>query len=330
MMTTKEVFMATLNGEKADRYVNQYEYMGLLVDPVMLGVGGFAITMKPGDHEISGWGVEVEFVPGHPGPMPVLNDDTLVIKDIEDWKECVKAPEVVYSDEAWQPCIDAIKEMDRDNQFVTAFTGPGLFEKVHYLCGFENALMYLISDPEPMHDLIDFVKDWELKLAEQQIKHLHPEVLFHHDDFGGQKSSIMSPEMFKEFIVPAYKEIYGYYRDNGVIIVHHSDSYAANLVPDMIDMGVQVWQGCMSTNNIPELIKNYGDKLCFMGGIDSGKVDRPDWTPELVRNVVETTCRENGTKHFIPCHIMGGPDSVHPGVYDTITKEVDRMSKIMF
>ena len=49
------------------------------------------------------------------------------------------------------------------------------------------------------------------------------------------------------------------------IIVHHSDSYGENLVPFMIEMGMDVWQGCMSTNNIPEIIKKYGGKLTIMG-----------------------------------------------------------------
>lgn len=50
----------------------------------------------------------------------------------------------------------------------------------------------------------------------------------------------------------------------------------------MIDMGIDIWQGTMSSNNIPELIQKYGDKITIMGGIDSASVDRPDWTPELV------------------------------------------------
>ena len=58
--------------------------------------------------------------------------------------------------------------------------------------------------------------------------------------------------MFEEFIYPAYKDIYGVYKENGAdLIVHHSDSYAATLVPYMIDMGISIWQGVMTTNDIP-------------------------------------------------------------------------------
>ena len=101
--------------------------------------------------------------------------------------------------------------------------------------------------------------------------------------------------MFAEFLVPAYKKLYGFYKENGVeLIVHHSDSYAANLVPHMIEIGIDIWQGVLSTNNIPELIEKYGGKISFMGGIDNGKVDFEGWTPELIAQEVESLQRMPG------------------------------------
>ena len=69
----------------------------------------------------------------------------------------------------------------------------------------------------------------------------------------------MSVNMFNDFFLDAYKEIYGYYKSHGVeYVVHHSDSYAATLVPSMIEMGIDVFQGCMETNKVDELLKKYG------------------------------------------------------------------------
>ena len=61
---------------------------------------------------------------------------------------------------------------------------------------------------------------------------------------------------------------------------HHSDSYAATFVPAMIEMGIDVWQGCFSTNDLPTLIKKYGGKITFMGGIENCLVDFDGWTEE--------------------------------------------------
>lgn len=137
--------------------------------------------------------------------------------------------------------------------------------------------------------------------------------------------------MFAEFIVPAYKRLYGFYKENGVeLIIHHNDSFSANLVPYMIEMGIDVWQGCMTTNNTPELVKQYGGQLTFMGDLDNGLLDREDWSEELIAKEVERACRSNGKLYFIPCLVRGLPGSTYPGVYEAVSKEIDRMSKEMF
>jgi uroporphyrinogen-III decarboxylase len=197
--------------------------------------------------------------------------------------------------------------------------------------GVDDTLTNFYEEPEYIREMIDFITEYELGFAEEYIKHLKPDCLFHHDDWGHQYSSFISPEMFEEFLLPTYKKIYGYYKRNGVeIVIHHSDSYAANLVPAMIEMGVDVFQGCLSTNNIPQLIKDYGPKISFMGSLDNGKLDREDWTRDLIREEVEKVCRENGKHYFIPCLTAGGEGSNFPGVYEAVSEEIDRMSQKMF
>lgn len=191
--------------------------------------------------------------------------------------------------------------------------------------------MAFYEEPEAMHELINYITEFELEFAEILIDRIHPDALFHHDDWGSQISSFLSPSMFQEFFVPAYKKIYGYYKANGVeLIVHHSDSYAANLVPAMIEMGIDIFQGVMNTNNIPELINNYGRQISFMGGLHSGELDFPDWTPERIAEDVERACKANGKSFYIPCITHGGAMSHFPGVYEEIDKQIDKMSKEMF
>jgi hypothetical protein len=67
-----------------------------------------------------------------------------------------------------------------------------------------------------------------------------------------------------------------------------------------------------------------------MGGIDNGKVDREDWTRELIKEETFRACREYGKEFYIPCTTMGDPASIYPGVYDTVLEEIDKASKEMF
>ena len=149
---------------------------------------------------------------------------------------------------------------------------------------------------------------------------MHPDCLFHHDDWGTQKSLFMSRDMFDEFLLEPYKRIYGFWKANGVeVIVHHSDSYVADLIPSMIEMGVDVHQGTLDTNRIPEQIKNYGGKISFMGGLNNGKYDKANWRREEIRaGLAELLEETKGMKYLIPALTMGEPGAIFPGVYDCV------------
>ena len=57
----------------------------------------------------------------------------------------------------------------------------------------QQTLLNLYENPDDMHDLIRYITDFELRMADEICSHLHPDALFHHDDWGTQKSSFMSP-----------------------------------------------------------------------------------------------------------------------------------------
>lgn len=328
MLTKKQNLIETIKGGKPDRFVKQYEFLNMIAEAAFPMTG---IPMTPGQTSKDGWGVTWRFLEGQIGSFPVHDEEHVVIKDITKWREYVHKPVIPIDDESWKPAIDHANAVDRKEEFVTAMYAPGVFEMTHHMMGMENALMAFYEEPESMHELINYITEFELEFARLFIDKIHPDALFHHDDWGSQISSFFSPAMFEEFFLPAYKRIYGYYKDNGVeLIVHHSDSYAANLVPQMIEMGIDIFQGAMNTNNIPELIKNYGGKISIMGGLHSGELDFPGWTPEIIAADVERACKANGKLFYIPCITHGGPMSHFPGAYEEINKQIDRMSKEMF
>ena len=329
MLTKRQNFLETIRGGNPDRFVNQYEYLSMVRgDPIS---GASARPVKGQGPVVDAWGVTKNFPDNVPGPFPVHDYEHRVIKDIEKWKEVVHMPKTDYPDEAWAAYEANAAAIDRNEYFCTASVAPGIFEQVHYLMSIDEALVAFYTNPDEMHELIDYITEYELKLAEQLCKHAHPDALFHHDDWGSHNSSFMSPEMFEEFFVPAYKKVYGYYKDHGVeIIVHHSDSYAANLVPAMIEMGIDVFQGCVTTNDVPALVKEFGGKIAFMGDVNNGVCDIPNWTPELIEKEFRRACENNGKYYFIPCLTMGGAMSTYPGVYECATETIDRLSKEMF
>jgi len=327
MLTKRENLMEVIRGGNPDRFSNQYEAFGIIpVNPI---AAASPYPFVPGETCVDAWGVTHTFEPGTPGPFPVHENGLKVLDDITQWREKVKAPNLIFPDEMWAGMkAQFVDRINTEEQIPTLFFPVGLFERAHYLMGIEDTLCNFYEEPEEMHALLDYLTEWEIGYAEQVCAHYPIEAVFHHDDWGTQTNSFFSPEMFAEFFVPRYKKIYDTYRKLGVkLIIHHSDSYCANLVPHMIEMGIDIWQGCLTSNDLPALIKEYGGKISFMGGLDNGIIDRADWTAEKIEAHVREICGQCGKKYFIPCMCAGMPDSAFPGVFKAASKAIDKLSQ---
>ncbi len=325
MLTAKENMREVVRGGTPDRLPNSYEALRLLVHPFFM-FGGPGVV-KGGPDVVNAWGVTQSFPAHTPGPFPVHTPDKIVIKDIENWRDYVKAPSLDFTDEQWAAARAMYDAIDGTKTYKAAMVAPGLFEQCHHLMSMPEALMAFYEYPDEMHELIDFFCQWELELAKGICEHLQPDAIFHHDDWGTEISSFLSPEMFQEFFVEPYKKIYKYYHEHGVeLIVHHSDSYAANLVPCMIEMGIDVWQGCISTNNVPELIKKYGGQISFMGAIDNKFVDFEGRTYETCDKVARDVIAACGDKYFIPCLTQGDPGCAYKGTYEYLVDVIDHVN----
>ena len=322
MLTAKENMREVIRGGNPDRVVNQYEAVQLLLHPFMMFSGPRLV--KGGPDIVDAWGVTNSWPENVPGQFPVHTPDKIVLKDIENWRDYVKFPSLDFTPEQWAICKGMYDAVDGTKAYKATLVVGGLFERCHHLMSIEEALMAFYEYPDEMHELIDALTEWELKLAEGICENLHPDAVFHHDDWGSEKNSFMSPAMFEEFFLEPYKKIYSYYKSHGCeLVIHHADSYCANLIEYMIEMGIDVFQGAMKSNNNPELIAKYGDKITIMGEIDNKQVDFQGWTDADCKNAALTAIERCGEKYFIPCITQGGPGSTVSGTYVSLTKAID-------
>ena len=322
MLTPRENYYQAAKGLNPDRFANQYEALRLCLNPSALHNPS---PVKGGPDVVNAWGVLYSFPNNAPGPFPVHKPDTIVIQDIEEWKKYVKAPSLDFPDSEWDMFKEIYDSVDTNLAYKAAFVAPGLFEMCHHLGEIQNIMMNFYEYEDEMHDLIKYIADYELRLADLICSKLKPDALFHHDDLGSRTSTFMAPAMFEEFYVDAYKEIYGYYKSHGCeLVIHHSDSYGRTLIPYMIDMGIDVWQGTMTSNNIPEIREEYCGKIAFMGGFDGADWDKEDWDAEDMKKRAYEWLDTLDPKGYIPCVAQGGPDSVYDGVYTTLIDIIDQ------
>ena len=327
MLTPRENLIEVMKGGKPERFVKQFEAFALPFHAAYRARN----FPRPGEvNKVTSWGPTVSWAADQPGAFPVHTPELIVCKDIENWREYVHAPSLKAIPEAeWEKDQEVFEKIDRKEQFAMAFIAPGIFEQCHYLCEITNVLMAFYESPDELKELIKYITEWELELADVVCDHLHPDGVFHHDPWGTQISTFVSPDMFAEFFLEPYKEVYSHWRSRGAeLIVHHSDSYAETLVPYMIEMGIDIWQGVMTTNDIPAMIEKYGRDITFMGGINSASVDYEGWTREVIDAEVERACGDYGPLYFVPGLSQGLGVSTFPGVYDAVQESIEAYSKV--
>ena len=316
-MTAKEIFLELLKPDgKPERQLVQYEALQMaLGDPI----GGYLhMGRMPGATITDRWGTVIEWPADAPGSMPLVTDENKVIKDITRWRDYVHAPEFIShsSDpEAWAALRAKTRERAGDERLVAGFMATGIFEQCHFLMPFKDVLTNLYDHPKEMHELIDYITEFRLAYVKHLIENLKPDVIFSHDDWGTKDALFMKPDMWREFFKEPYRRFYGYIREQGVIAIHHADSYLAPIVEDMAEIGIQVWQGVLPENDIPALQQRLKGRMVLMGGIGAA-IDREDAGEEEVRRYVHDALHEYCPGgHFIP--------SITYGLAGTVYKHVD-------
>lgn len=212
MLTPRQNFIETVKKDGTpDRYVKQFEAIHLLMEtPYNI----HSPEPWPGqEHVVNGWGVTNSWPEGFPGMFPVHDAEHIVCKDIAHWQDYVHAPNIIYPEAEWENVIKEAESIDRNEYFVAPFISPGIFEQCHYLMEIQNCLIAFYEEPDAMKDLIKYITDWNIQYADELFKYVKPDLWFQHDDWGTQISTFISPEMFEEFLLPSYKELYGHHKE---------------------------------------------------------------------------------------------------------------------
>lgn len=322
-MNARENFLALVNGGTPEALVNEWEPFGSVFDPLM----GITLTAIVGQSVIDPWGVTIYWGEDEPGAMPMVTEENKVCKDITHWRDYVKAPDIQNAVLDWTGANAQAEEIHAQDKLTMSLMATGLFEQMHYLMGFEDALMNLLLEPESAHELLDYLMEYKLTYAKILVENLHPDVVLFHDDWGSKMNLFMSGDTWREFFKPRYEKIYRYFKENGVITIHHADSHCQVIARDIADIGIDIWQGVLPQNDIPQIQKIVGNDLILMGGIDASIVDVADWTEEKIREEVRRACRAYAPGgNYIPCLTYGGEGSIFPGVNDIIMDEIRKIS----
>jgi uroporphyrinogen decarboxylase len=155
-----------------------------------------------------------------------------------------------------------------------------------------------------------------------------PDFMFFYEDMGFKEKPFMSPDMYREIMLPGHKLLFDFSHSKGMKVVVHSCGYVEPFVPGLIEAGMDCLQAMevKAGMDLPTLCAKFGDRISFFGGIDIRIIASNDFAKideELNRKILPVL--EKGTGY-----ILHSDHSIPPEVeHDTLKYFFDHGRRIV-
>jgi len=174
---------------------------------------------------------------------------------------------------------------------------PGIFQRVRFLRGFENAMLDFFLYPDKLKSLIDLVLEYIIGMLENYKKFDGIHGIRMEEDWGSQAQPFISHSLFKEFFLEAYKKLVRFVHLNGWYFCMHSDGKINIYMDDFIDAGVDIIGLEQPVVVGIKEISRYKGKVCFEGSVDtqfSLPTDDYDLIRREAKEILENWCTKDG------------------------------------
>ncbi|MCD6510510.1 MAG: hypothetical protein J7L11_09015 [Thermoprotei archaeon] len=179
------------------------------------------------------------------------------------------------------------------------------FEQACRLFGFNEIFKRMIMGDKTVDKVLD--KLFEITYTQAKLLlEAGVDEIYNGDDVGAQGTMLISPRLWRKYLKPRYKKLAWIIHSKGAFFHFHSDGWIEPIIPDLIEVGVDVLEPLQPETMDPAKIKReYGDKLSFEGAISIQKT-LPFGTPEEVAEEARKRIEELGPTGYIlrPSHTI--------------------------
>lgn len=270
---------------------------------------------EPTGHVHDIWGVEYEYIPMDGGGRylhavchPLVDvTDPAVLDDYPwprlDWFDFTTLPGQVAR---------------YDNYAIMTAPGdasPGVLTTMQSLLGEERAWTDMIVNPTFFRALADRILAFEMPFIDALFTAAGGRIDFFRigDDYGTQQGLLVGPALWRAFLRPGLEAMAAVARRHGAFYYHHSCGSVRELIPSLIDLGVDVLDPVQvgARGMVPaELKREFGHRLSFSGGVDEQQLlnhGSPDEVRAGVRSLLDDMGHGGGfflgPTHNLQCDI---------------------------
>ena len=207
------------------------------------------------------------------------------------------------------------------DRFRCANLGFSLFERAWTLCGMENLLIYMVTEPDFVTELFRAITDFNLQVIDIFLDYDFDAVYFG-DDWGQQRGLIMGPDLWRKFVKPSLTKMYGLVKDKNRFVAQHSCGDISEIFPDVIEAGLDAYQTFQpEIYDIRTTKAQYGHHLSFWGGISTQRLlpfESPNSLIKKAAEIMQIVGKNGG--------LIAGPTHAIPG--DVPPENIDAMIKL--
>lgn len=205
--------------------------------------------------------------------------------------------------------FDSLRKALLERQEYVRFSGmwTPFFHLLCDLFGMEQYFINMYLRPAVVQAATEKIVDFYLEANKRCFEECRGEidVFFFGNDFGTQIDLLISPEMFKKFVLPYLRKIVDLAKSYNVPVMLHSCGAIAKIIPFLIDIGIDALhplQARARGMDAETLAKNFKGKLTFVGGVDTQEL-LVYGSPEEVRQEVLYLRKTFGGRYIVsPSH----------------------------
>jgi uroporphyrinogen decarboxylase len=127
------------------------------------------------------------------------------------------------------------------------------------------------DDPEMIRDMVFFWTDYVAGLLERGFEYCVPDEVHLSEDMAYKAFSMISPDMAREFLMPAWAAWGEVIRSHGVpVYAMDSDGFIGELIPLWIEAGINACDPIevAAHNDIVAFRERFGSRMAYRGGVD--------------------------------------------------------------
>ena len=170
------------------------------------------------------------------------------------------------------------------------------FLRLQDIRGYENLTFDMADRAPELPRLIEMIESFNYEFVLKWLK-LEPDIMSFPEDLGMQHGPMISPDHFRAYIKPVYRNIMKPARERGSIVHMHSDGDIRALIDDIIEGGVDVINLQDLVNGLEWIAAKFARRTCVELDIDRQLIT-PAGTPEqidrLIREEIETLGSKEG------------------------------------